>query len=366
MAKISRRQFLRSAAAAGVFVLGGRELFAQATTGSGDFNILVVGDSFIWNQGLQEKDKFYSLITESLRSGLVRDISNVNLKVKAHSGARIRLHPKQVEEMEKVGQETDRFYYPEADISFPSITTQVDTARQEYSDPSSVGLVMLSGGITDLVVGNAINPFLKKSKFLRMVHEYCHIEMQRLLEHTTDTFPNAKVLVFGYFPIVSTKSDVNKIMKYLMKIVRFPHELQWLITNDLSKQFMKIVRKTTSNRSRLWFARSNVELSEAIANVNARFPRPRVALVESPVTEESCFATKNSLLWSLDNDNLPEDDLYRERKTVCPTVFREIKYKPFGPLSVRLCELASVAHVNKAGSKAYATAALPTLRELLR
>lgn len=366
MAKISRREFLENAAVASIFAVFGRDILARTSLAADQLKVLVVGDSFIWNQGLREEDKFYSIITDRFRSGLVPAFSKIDLKVKAHSGARIRLHPKQLEKMKKVGQETDKFYYPEADISFPSITTQLDTARKEYRDPNSVGLVMLSGGITDLVVGNAVNPFLKKSKFLRMVHQYCHVEMKGLLEHVTETFPKAKVLVFGYFPIVSTKSDVNKIVKYLMKIVRFPHELQWLITNGFSKQFMKIVRKATSNRSRLWFIRSNAELAEAVDNVNARFDKPRIALVESPVTEETCFATKNSLLWSLDHDNLPEDDLYLERKEKCPEVFREIKYKPFGLLSVRLCELASVAHVNKAGSIAYANAALPKVLELFR
>jgi hypothetical protein len=70
------------------------------------------------------------------------------------------------------------------------------------------------------------------------------------------------------------------------------------------------------------------------------------------------------MLWSLDKDNRPEDDIYQERIEKCPQVFDEIKYKPFGALSVRLCELASVAHVNKAGSIAYAEAAKPVLRPL--
>jgi len=359
MSGLSRRDFLGRLGLA----FAGSGLFPRIILGqTGEiFDVVVGGDSFIWGQGLREKDKFYSIITEWLANDIFRGSRQVRLTVKAHSGARIRLHDKQLEEMNRVGQPTDKFYYPEADISFPSITTQLDTAHREFADPRTVKLVMLSGGITDLVVGNAVNPFLKKSKFLRLVHLYCHEEMGKLLAHATELFPEAVIAVFAYFPIVSTKSDTNKITKYLMKMVRFPHQLQWLLTNGFSKQFMKIVRKATSDRSRLWFAESNKELLDAVARTNAALGRKRVVFVPSPVTEETCFATPNSLLWSLDKDNRPEDEIYKERVEKCPQVFSEIKYKPFGPLSVRLCELASVAHVNKAGSTAYAESAKPVL-----
>ncbi len=359
MNPISRRAFVSriGLAAAGLSVLP----FSSPAQKLDPIEVLVVGDSFIWGQGLREEDKFYSLIARWLRDDLYNGSRSVNLVVKAHSGARIRLHEKQLERMKRVGQPTDKFYYQEADISFPSITTQVDTAHREFADPTRVKLVMVAGGITDLVVGNAINPFMKKSKFRRLVHTHCHQEMSQLLSHVTDLFPAAVVAVFAYFPIVSTKSDMNKITKYLMKIVKFPHQLQWLLTNGFSKQFMKIVRKATSDRSRLWFEESNRELTDAVAKANARLRSPRVFFVPSPVTEATCYATPNSLLWSLDNDNRPEDDLYRERIEKCPQVFDEIKYKPFGPISVRLCELASVAHVNKAGSIAYAESAKKVL-----
>lgn len=361
MNSFTRRQFLSALglAAAGISLI--------PVTGFPQLglphDVLVVGDSFIWGQGLKEHDKFYSLITKWYSASVLEGSAWVQLKVKAHSGARIKLHEKQIEKMKRAGQPTDKFYYPEADISFPSITTQVDSAAREFDDPRTVKLVMLSGGITDLVVGNAVNPFMKKSKFLRLVHTHCHQEMSLLLEHVTDVFPEAVVAVFAYFPIVSTRSDMNKITKYLFKLVRFPHQLQWLLTNGFSKQFMKIVRKATADRSRLWFSESNKELADAVAKANARLERSRVVFVPSPVTEETCYATPNSLLWSLDKDNRPEDDIYAERLERCPQVFDEIKYKPFGPLSVRLCELASVAHVNKAGSIAYAESAIKVLGE---
>ncbi len=66
--------------------------------------------------------------------------------------------------MLKVEDDFNKFHHPEANLSFPSIRTQINFARKEYEKPESVNLVILSGGITDILVANTINPFLKEKK----------------------------------------------------------------------------------------------------------------------------------------------------------------------------------------------------------
>ena len=366
MSNHSRRQFLKQLGAFAGLLLAGKNALPFSVFAESDdvFDVLVVGDSFIWCQGMREEKKFYYIVKEWLRREVFDGKREVNLKVKAHSGARIFIHDDQIKKMRKVGEDPTKFHHPEVDISFPSIEWQVETARKEYENPASVKLVMVSGGITDMIVGNTINPFLGKSKFRRMIHDYLNVAMAKLLEQTTAAFPNAQVVVVGYFPIVSTKSDVNKITKYLMKVVKFPHPLQFLFTNDFSKQFMKIVRKETTKRSRIWLSESNKQLREAVRKTNEKLGRERVIFVETPIPEEKSFATKNSMLFGLSDDNLPEDEIYEERKVICSQVFKEIKYKPFSLLSNRFCELASVAHVNYEGSKAYAEAIKTQLKPI--
>ncbi|HQU81517.1 MAG TPA: hypothetical protein PKY59_00235 [Pyrinomonadaceae bacterium] len=358
MTRYSRRRFLRQlSASAGLLFLSRNSFpFDFSPNEEEAFEMLVVGDSFIWGQGLREKDKFYYLVKDWLEKEVFGQKRKVNLKVKAHSGAQIYIHEKQIAEMQKCGEDVEKFHYAEADLAFPSTTFQIETAYKEYENPANVRLVMISGGITDLVVGNTVNPFLRESKMRKMIHNYLHAAMTKLLDHTTEIFPNAYVVVLGYFPIVSTKSDVNKLTKYLMKIVKFPHFLQFALTNDFSKQFMKIVRKATAERSRIWVSESNKELRDAVKTINEKCGFSRAIFVESPITEETCFATKKPMLWGMDKDNKPEDFVYNERKTECPQVFKNIKYKPFGIFSTRLCELASVAHPNVAGSIAYSEA----------
>lgn len=368
MTQYSRRGFLKQfGIAAGLLIFSRNSFPLQFLPNEKDiFDMLVVGDSFIWGQGLREQEKFYYLVKEWLEKEVFDGKCRVNLKVKAHSGAQINIHEKQLTKMQRCGEDPEKFHYAEADLSFPSITFQTETAHKEYENPESVKLIMISGGITDLVVANAVNPFLRESKMRKMIHNYSHAAMMNLLDHTTEIFPNAYIVVLGYFPIVSTKSDVKMLTKYLMKIVKFPHFLQFLLTNDFSRQFMKIVRKATAERSKIWVSESNKELRDAVKTINEKCGFRRVIFVESPITEETCFATKNPMLWGMDKDNKPEDFIYRERKTECAKVFKNIKYKPFGIVSTRICELASVAHPNVAGSIAYAEAIKAKLKTIFQ
>ena len=366
MEEYSRRQFLKQlGAAAGLFLMSRSVLSSPKFDFSGDsktFEMLVVGDSHISGQGLRQENKFYYLVKEWLQRDIFGESKMVNLKVKAHSGSRIYLHEDELEAMKKAGDDINKFYHQEANLSSPSIQTQIVVARKEYANPDAVNLVMLSGGITDVLVANTINPFLKERKMRDLIHKYCNEAMFGLLEQTTEAFPKALVVVVGYFPIISTKSDVNKISRYLFKPAKFPHPLQWTFTNPLSKQFMKILRKKMAIRSKIWVAESNREMREAIQKINAKREKPRVLFVESPISEENCFGTNNSFLWETDKDNLPGDERYAERKAMCSEVFSELKYQHYGKLSTRMCELAAIGHPNIEGAKAFAEAIKNSLK----
>ncbi|MGB7068719.1 MAG: hypothetical protein WBD22_04440 [Pyrinomonadaceae bacterium] len=365
-ASSSRRKLLTQFGIVFVFFVPAPFYFAQpqVSTSSESFDMLVVGDSHISGQGLSEKNKFYYLVKEWIQNDVFAAERTVNLKVKAHSGARIEIHADELKKLQKAGDDIYKFHHIEATLSQPSITAQIDFARKEYADPMAVDLVMLSGGITDILVANTINPFLKESKLRELIHRYCNQAMFDLLEHVMSTFPNANVVVVGYFPIISTKSDIKAITRYLFKAVKFPHVLQPILTNVVSRQFLKILRKKMTLRSRLWVAESNRETRDAIARINAKLDAPRVLYVESPITEESSFGTRGSHLWGTDKDNYPADEKYRVRKEICPKVFAELKHHHYGKMSVRMCELAAIGHPNVEGSHAYAKAISRELRPL--
>ena len=363
MNKISRRYFLGQAAAAGATFLVGRGVtHGQSISRDRSFEMLVVGDSHMSGQGLRDENKFYYLVKEWLRTNVFDSRRDVRLKVKAHSGARIELHIDELSRMQAVGDDIFKPHHQEANLSQPSIRSQIDAARKEYSDTRTVDLVMLSGGITDVLVANTINPFFSEKKLRLLIRQYCDYGMHSLLKHTAAVFPNAKIVVVGYFPIVSTASDVNKISRYLFKAVKFPHPIQFAFTNDASKQGMKVLRKKMAMRSNLWVAESNRAFRNAVFRANADLEESRVIFVESPITEDRCFGTEKPLLWDTDKNNLPSDERYAERKEMCPQVFSELKHHHYGKMSVRMCELAAIGHPNIEGAKMTADVITEKLR----
>lgn len=324
--------------------------------------MLVVGDSHISGQGLKEPNKFYFIVKEWIQNDVFGTSRKLNLKVKAHAGSRINLHPDEVKAMKKTGDDVELPRYAEANVSSPSIWSQIEAARLEYPDPEKVDLVMLSGCITDVLVMDIVSPFYSMKKLRERIRKFCGSSMLELLSHITKTFPKARVVVVGYAPIASRKADIDTTALYFFKIIGFPPKLQFVATNPVMRQFLKPFRNKFAERSDVWLAESNREIRAAIAKTNSRFPNPRVFYVETPIKPESSYGTPDPLVWEVGRNHEPNDETYAERKAGCAKVFREMKYKYYGRLSTRMCELSSIAHPNVAGSRAYAEAIKNTMK----
>lgn len=332
--------------------------------GPTDLNMLVVGDSHIAGQGLKPEHKFYTLVKEWLEHDASGSPRKVNLKVMAHGGARLNLHADELAAMQKAGDDVTIYRYPEANISQPSIRMQIDDARREYASGDAVDLVMMSGCITDVLVGNIINPFVSEKRLRRDIKQYCGDAMQEMLEHITATFPRARVVVVGYFPVASKKAKLKKLPPYFLRIVSYPRKLQCLFTNVVTRQLFRPLRSKLARRSALWMREFDREARGAIDRVNARFDKPRILFVSSPITPDRSYATEGSLLWEVGMDQRPNDETYEERLIGCARVFSELKFQHYGRFSRRMCELSSAAHPNVAGSRAFAEAIEDKLKSI--
>jgi hypothetical protein len=159
----SRRDFLKRLGAASALLFasrGGIKTFAADD--SNPFEFLVVGDSLVWGQGLEEKDKFYSLTAGWLGNDAFGTRRDVNLKVKAHSGSTLKFHADEAEKYKKAGCDETYFHKPEVNVGFPSIWKQIEVATEEYRAAGKTGgadLIMLTGGITDISVAKVLDPF---------------------------------------------------------------------------------------------------------------------------------------------------------------------------------------------------------------
>jgi hypothetical protein len=362
MSSLSRRQFLKSLGAIAACFVANRTGFSFVQTGE-NFEMLVVGDSIAWGQGLAEKDKFYTLTKNWLETEFGK---TVNLKVKAHSGATIFLHQKEAGQLRKGEIPETRAFAPEVVLPFPTLKAQIETAKTEYQYPENVNLVMLTGGLVDITVPGILNPFGDDQALKNDIKKYCNDDMFRFLEHGAQAFPKALFAVIGYFPILSNKTDTGKIFNAFLEAYSFPRPLKPLANNILIRQFFKPIKNKALKRSRIWFTDSTRELETTVNRLNEKLGKTRAVFVKTPLTEANAFETKETLLFKMEKRGRTNDEFYDERRIQCQTTLSELKKSIGFKSSIRQCEIAGVGHPNRAGAQAYAEAIKNTLRPFLQ
>ena len=175
---------------------------------------MVIGDSFIWGQGLNESQKIYSLTADWLGGGSGSEGRDDAAKVKAHSGATIKFRKEEALAYQRAGRDETYRYDPEVNVGFPSMWKQVEVAAEEYraaGKPNGADLILISGGITDISVAKLLDPFGDEKLLPGLIERYCRDDMFDLLEHAARHNPNAVIAVVGYFPIVSNKTIGSRL-----------------------------------------------------------------------------------------------------------------------------------------------------------
>lgn len=360
MTDFSRRQFLKQSGALPLALFaaapGGFSFFWKFS--SEPFEFLVVGDSLVWGQGLEEKDKFYTLTKNWLENEIFQNQRSVNLKVKARSGAMLSLPDQKAETLRRVGKDETEYLPPELNVSFPSISTQIRIARQEYESerkmPAAVNLIMVSGGITDISINSILNPFGDDEKLRRDIKKHCYDAMLVFLKETAHTFPNALIALIGYYPIISPQTSTRQLLNFLLEGYGIPRLLRPLANNFTTRKIFRIIRRQSIRRSRIWAELSNRRLLEAVRQLNVEFDRLRAVFIEAPITEETCFGTKNTLLFGFGKKRRTEDALYEARKADCRPFLTELRNTTGLRQRIRICELAAIGHPNVAGARAFA------------
>ena len=145
----SAKGFLLVALAASILV-SSFPVYAQSTQPGADdkqFNLLVLGDSIAWGQGLREEHKAWYLVKTWLESNGGQQVRE---RVEAHSGAVIG----------SVGDSAGNPVPPqngEVNRGLPSVNDQIDNALRSYTDPAAVDLVLVDGCINDLDARRLLN-----------------------------------------------------------------------------------------------------------------------------------------------------------------------------------------------------------------
>jgi hypothetical protein len=202
-------------------------------------------------------------------------------------------------------------------------------------DLKLVDLILLDGGINDFNAMKMLEPKLTESEVDVYARDYCRFGIMTALRVIRGTFPNATVVVCGYYPILSKLSKPDLLFR---------------------PPFALIGVETLTKRSLWWRDKTNSYLAEAVEKVNRDLPTSTDRILFAPVDfrdENAYGAGAKSYLW-----RVGEDQLYDKREKWC----RE-DGKSFGETSI--CKRAGTFHPNVLGANAYAEAIKSVLTPVL-
>jgi lysophospholipase L1-like esterase len=296
------------------------------------FRIVAMGDSIIWGQGLLPEEKFDTLVQQAL---LPRNPDGATLESLAHSGAVIG-----------AGGATGAPQAGEVPASRLSIIEQCDGYTNA---PETVDLVLLDGGINDVGVAAILNPLALIPPLDARVIDACHDGMLVLLKKVGAKFskPTCRILVTGYYSILSAKSDPLGVTKLLSL---FGIAVPGFLDSDFD--FINSVLR----RCEQFFDDSTRQLQQAIADAGD----PRITFVPSGFTDDnSVFVPGTSLLWSLtlDDDMDPQDPVAGTRRPLCNAAFPD----DLQLLDRERCYRASAGHPNVEGAVQFSKQILAAL-----
>jgi len=219
--------------------------------------------------------------------------------------------------------------------------------------------------------------------------------MHDLLRRITESFPNAHVVVTGYYRMISSDTDDNAFIRLLVKKL-----------NNERREAQRMTNKETRERlitlSELWYKVSTASLSEAVNKVNEELGEKslpaRAVFVEIEFWPEHSFSASNTLLWNFmfGSTNLsgfrkiilalslgtaaykPNDDVRDSRIKSCNETYKAPKARKDSKDSketeeekrdrknrLLICRYASLGHPNQMGALIYAEAIKGKLQWLI-
>ena len=337
-------------------------------------NLLVLGDSISWGQGLKEEHKAWFLIKKwlELNTGAV-----VRAQVEAHSGAVIG-------ELTQPGFDPRNNYSLDGELSRaePTINAQIDNALRSFADPAQVDLVLVNGCINDVDARRLLNAANTPDNIREFAQAKCGPPVEALLTRITLAFPSAHVVIIGYYPIITEYTANDLFMRALAKRFYTP-------AADTPRLNDKGLRARLIAISREWYQTSDQMLAAAARKIDsqlaAKGSHQRVMFADAAFQPEHSFAANRTRLWGFDASTLRKilvlltlgkvelrtnDERRSQRSELCKALLKKGENETPEQKNTRedrllRCRLAAVGHPNRKGAAMYADAVGKLLKPLI-
>lgn len=310
------------------------------------FKVVALGDSVMWGQGLFEHQKIHNLVAAELaQRGLI-----VHTILHAHSGAII-------------GEPDVPTNKPPIDgevpVSEPTVFEQIEAVLDGKERDEAVNLVMISGGVNDVDITRILN--LSDRGLDQHIEDSFYRKMKLLIERTYHCFPNAIIMICGYYLFVSDDSEqtitLNALKALGFSVPLLPHTLAELVLEWLGDT----LTGTLIERCAHFRDTAHRNIREVIVELVDIMPeaRERVFFADPKFKEDNALGASNSFLYGIDPDLSPQDpdEIAVRRAKAC-----ELHADRLTMLERVAGPRASVGHPNPLGARHYADAIIADLR----
>lgn len=344
----------------GADVLG--ESSAPVTLMVRPFNVVAFGDSVMWGQGLAEPSKFVSKVRLWLQGQLGKEVRLLSF---ARSGAVYGPLPTQDETPALQELITSSGEIPR---NGPTIMNQALVIAPSRITPADVDLVLLDGCINDVGVMNILNPDASDQAIATLTQQNCGPGvMDARLSRVHALYPNARILLTGYFPIVSNLSDITAVAVLMTNVGALSaavaplfgvpiDPLTGVVAGAVASE---VLRSKAVSHSNTFHAVSTALLTTSVVTANSHLAGNRIRFVPIPFAPLNAYAAPDTWLWLVPTPGIPisnaKDEVFEQRVRACTAV-------PNMPPS---CIPASMGHPNVKGAQAYADAITASLGEFL-
>jgi lysophospholipase L1-like esterase len=366
---------LYSLAAIAALLLFSHAAYSQAAKDP-PLNLLVLGDSISWGQGLRDEHKASYLVKRWLEQQTGREVRQT---MQAHSGAVIGPSESSTD---IVSRDAALTLDGELSRAYPTINDQVDYAVKAFGNPARVDLVIVNGCINDLDFRRLLNAANTADDIKEIAQAKCGLPVEALLTRIARTFPSAHVVITGYYPILTEKTVNDLFMRTLAKRFYSP-------APNGPKMNDKALRVQLIEISRVWYQISGELLSAAASKVDSELTaggsHQRVLFADPGFHVENAFAAKETRLWGFDATWLRKmlvvftlgrvqlrsnDERQSYRSDLCKSFFKKPASETAEQEATRKdrlmrCRLAAVAHPNRKGAVMYAEAIGKLLKPLI-
>jgi hypothetical protein len=310
------------------------------------YDVLIIGDSIIWGQGLLEEHKFDQIMLHYIRTIVGEGLPVVQSKF-AHSGAHIGAELPDVYDPTRDGPQQ----HGEIPETYPTVIQQINFYE---GDPDELDLILVGGCIDDLDFTTMLDTSITESDLTQRTQTQCRDHMEVLLENIMTRFTNplSKIIVTGYFPVITSDTDMDDIPNVIMfhyGIIESDGPVlvrNWDIFNRVSSQSIQDA--------------VDAENTALLANGMQQ----RIFFVNPNFQPENGIYASHPLLWqprSILGTVHAQDEVAEDvREPECERLYGLVSFDTVG------CNLASTGHPNVEGASKYANAVRSQLRTILQ